>query len=132
MSAVLVSLAVIGLLLAANAIFVAAEFAIVGASRAQIELDAAEGSRLAQRVAASERRHSGEICICVEASLPMSYLWRLNAQNSIAVLTRQRAVTMFPAAHCDIHTNMQRPVPVGAWADAHWAARTERAWRWGC
>jgi uncharacterized membrane protein len=51
--------------------------------------------RLAQRVAASERRHSGEIRICVEASLPMSYLWRLNAQNSIAALTRQRAVTMF-------------------------------------
>lgn len=51
--------------------------------------------RLAQRVAASERRHSGEIRICVEASLPMSYLWRLDAQNSIATLTRQRAVTMF-------------------------------------
>jgi len=52
MSAVLVPLAVIGLLLLANAIFVAAEFAIVGASRAQIDLDAAEGNRLAQRVAA--------------------------------------------------------------------------------
>jgi uncharacterized membrane protein len=51
--------------------------------------------RLAQRVAASERRHSGEIRICVEASLPMSYLWRLNARSSIATLTRQRAVTMF-------------------------------------
>jgi uncharacterized membrane protein len=51
--------------------------------------------RLAQRVAASERRHSGEIRICVEASLPMSYLWRLDTQNSIAALTRQRAVTMF-------------------------------------
>lgn len=51
--------------------------------------------RLAQRVAASERRHSGEIRICVEASLPMSYVWRLNARNSIAALTRQRAVTMF-------------------------------------
>lgn len=51
--------------------------------------------RLAQRVAASERRHSGEIRICVEASLPMSYLWRLDKHNSIATLTRQRAVTMF-------------------------------------
>lgn len=51
--------------------------------------------RLAQRVAASERRHSGEIRICVEASLPMSYLWRLDKKNSIATLTRQRAVTMF-------------------------------------
>jgi uncharacterized membrane protein len=51
--------------------------------------------RLAQRVAASERRHSGEIRICVEASLPMSYLWRLDKRHSIALLTRQRAVTMF-------------------------------------
>jgi uncharacterized membrane protein len=51
--------------------------------------------RLARRVAASERRHSGEIRICVEASLPMSYLWRLGKQQSIGQLTRQRAVTMF-------------------------------------
>jgi uncharacterized membrane protein len=51
--------------------------------------------RLAQRVAASERRHSGEIRICVEASLPMSYLWRLGKHQSIGQLTRQRAVTMF-------------------------------------
>lgn len=52
-------------------------------------------NRLASRVAASERRHSGEIRICVEASLPMSYLWRLGKQQSIGQLTRQRAVTMF-------------------------------------
>lgn len=51
--------------------------------------------RLARRVAASERRHSGEIRICVEASLPLSYLRRLGNQLPIATLTRQRAVTMF-------------------------------------
>jgi uncharacterized membrane protein len=44
--------------------------------------------RLAARVAASERRHSGEIRICVEAGLPLSYL-RRNAS------ARARAVTMF-------------------------------------
>jgi uncharacterized membrane protein len=44
--------------------------------------------RLAKRVTASERRHSGEIRIYVEAGLPMSYLWR-NATP------RERAVTMF-------------------------------------
>lgn len=44
--------------------------------------------RLQARVAASEQRHSGEIRICVEAGLPMSYLWR-NATP------RERAVTMF-------------------------------------
>ncbi|MFC5522167.1 TPM domain-containing protein [Polaromonas jejuensis] len=51
--------------------------------------------RLAQRVAASEQRHSGQVRICVEASLPTSYLWRLNRQHPISALTRQRAVTMF-------------------------------------
>jgi len=51
--------------------------------------------RLARRVTASERRHSGEIRICVEASLPLSYLRRLGKHNSISALTRQRAVTLF-------------------------------------
>lgn len=44
--------------------------------------------RLTRRVAASERRHGGEIRICVEAGLPASYIWRgLNA--------RDRALMMF-------------------------------------
>ena len=51
--------------------------------------------RLAQRVAASERRHSGEIRICAESSLPASYLWRLNTKAPISALIRERAVTMF-------------------------------------
>jgi uncharacterized membrane protein len=44
--------------------------------------------RLEQRVAASERLHSGEIRLCVEAGLPLSYLWRDAAP-------RQRALTVF-------------------------------------
>ena len=44
--------------------------------------------RLKRRVAASEHRHSGEIRICVEASLPTSYLWR-------GATVRERAVTLF-------------------------------------
>jgi uncharacterized membrane protein len=44
--------------------------------------------RLEQRVATSERRHSGEIRLCVEAGLPLSYLWR-------GATARQRAVTVF-------------------------------------
>jgi len=44
--------------------------------------------RLQQRVAASERAHSGEIRLCVEAGLPLSYLWR-------GLTARDRAVTMF-------------------------------------
>ncbi len=44
--------------------------------------------RLMRRVMASERRHSGEVRIYVEAGLPMSYLWRdANA--------RERALTLF-------------------------------------
>jgi uncharacterized membrane protein len=45
-------------------------------------------ARLEARVSASERRHSGEIRLCVEAGLPLSYLWR-------DATPRQRAVTMF-------------------------------------
>jgi len=41
--------------------------------------------RLAQRVAASEKRHSGEIRICVEAGLPLSYLWRRASPHERAV-----------------------------------------------
>lgn len=44
--------------------------------------------RLARRVGASERRHSGEIRICIEAGLPMSYLWR-------DASARERAIMMF-------------------------------------
>jgi len=44
--------------------------------------------RLTARVAASERRHTGEIRIYVEAGLPMSYLWR-------DATARERAVAMF-------------------------------------
>jgi uncharacterized membrane protein YgcG len=44
--------------------------------------------RLMRRVAASERRHTGEIRICVEPGLPSSYLWR-------GASARERAVTLF-------------------------------------
>jgi uncharacterized membrane protein len=44
--------------------------------------------RLTRRVAASERRHSGEIRVCVEAGLPLSYLWR-------DAPARERALMLF-------------------------------------
>lgn len=51
--------------------------------------------RLAVRVAASERHHSGQIRICIEAALPASYLWRLSSQNPLSALIRQRAIALF-------------------------------------
>ena len=55
---------------------------------AQRALDDAALGRLAARVQRSERRHSGEIRLCVEAGLPLSYLWRDAAP-------RERALAMF-------------------------------------
>jgi uncharacterized membrane protein len=43
---------------------------------------------LQTRVTESERAHTGEIRICVEAGLPLSYLWR-------GASARQRAVMLF-------------------------------------
>jgi len=45
-------------------------------------------ARIEERVAASEKRHSGEIRVVVEAGLPFSYLRR-------AATPRDRAVTLF-------------------------------------
>ena len=44
--------------------------------------------RLAGRVAASERRHSGEVRIYVEAGLPLGDVWR-------GTTARERALTLF-------------------------------------
>ena len=51
-------------------------------------LDATALQRLSHRIAASERRHGGEIRVSVEAGLPLSYLWR-------GATPRQRAVVLF-------------------------------------
>ncbi len=59
-------------------------------------IPAATAERLRQRIAASEQRHSGEVRICVEASLPASYLWRhLRQRLPIRQIVRQRALMMF-------------------------------------
>ncbi len=52
--------------------------------------------RLARRVAASEKRHNGEIRIYVEAGLPTSYLWRHLWNNTdMQTLAHERAVMLF-------------------------------------
>lgn len=51
--------------------------------------------RLTQRVTASESRHTGQLRLCIEAALPLSYIWRLDANNTLRQLIRQRALMMF-------------------------------------
>jgi uncharacterized membrane protein len=57
-------------------------------SDAKRMLDDAALQRLQARVQASEARHSGEIRLCIEAGLPLSYLWR-------DATPRERAQSMF-------------------------------------
>lgn len=53
-------------------------------------------ARLERHIAASESRHTGEIRIYAEASLPPGYLWRhLWHKTPIEVLARQRAMIVF-------------------------------------
>ncbi len=79
-------------------------------------LDASDAARavppalaeeLTAGVAASERRHTGEVRICVEGGLPSSYLWRhLRDGISIDDIVRQRAVMMFSKLRVwDTHQN---------------------------
>ena len=51
-------------------------------------LPAAALDRLQAQVAASERQHSGEIRLCIEAGLPLSYLRQ-------GLSARDRAITLF-------------------------------------
>jgi uncharacterized membrane protein len=55
---------------------------------AQRALDEAALQRLGERVRASEAHHSGEIRLCVEAGMPLSYLWR-------DAPPRERALALF-------------------------------------
>jgi uncharacterized membrane protein YgcG len=51
-------------------------------------LDDAALKRLEARVHDSEKKHSGEIRLCIEAGLPTSYLWK-------RLSVRDRAIAMF-------------------------------------
>jgi uncharacterized membrane protein len=55
---------------------------------ARRRLDEASLTRLQSQVQLSESAHRGEIRVCIEAGLPLSYLWR----NATA---RERALAMF-------------------------------------
>lgn len=51
--------------------------------------------RLARRVAASEGRHTGEVRLCVEASLPPGELWGVGSERPLAQVVRERALGWF-------------------------------------
>jgi len=57
-------------------------------SRLPRQLGSGTVERLRQAVQASELRHSGEIRVCIEAGLPLSYAWR-------DASPRERALAMF-------------------------------------
>ena len=50
---------------------------------------------LARRVGASEQRHTGQVRLCVEAALPLSYSWRAGRQSPLEEVIRQRALSWF-------------------------------------
>ncbi len=58
-------------------------------------IDTSLMTQLMQQVAASELRHSGEIRICIEASLPLRALWHVSRHQSLAQTVRLRAVQLF-------------------------------------
>lgn len=65
------------------------------ASDAKRAISPAILQRLADRVAASERRHTGQIRIYVEAAMPLSYVTRLDRHVRLKNIVRERAVMQF-------------------------------------
>jgi uncharacterized membrane protein len=62
-------------------------------------VNAQAAQRIQAHVAQSEQAHSGEIRVCVESSLPLSYLWR-------HATARERALAMFGKLRVwDTHQN---------------------------
>ena len=55
----------------------------------------AMAAQLAQRVRASEQRHTGQVMVCIEGALPPNYVWRAGRQAPLATVVRQRAMAWF-------------------------------------
>jgi uncharacterized membrane protein len=51
--------------------------------------------RLAGRIAASEGRHTGEVRLCVEASLPAGEVWQAGSTQALSPLVREHALGWF-------------------------------------
>lgn len=72
-----------------------ARHAWLDAADSRRALPAAAAQRLADRIAASECRHSGQIRVCVEAGLPLHRLWPPPQRAAWPAVVRQRALTWF-------------------------------------
>jgi len=64
-------------------------------SDVQRALPDAMAERLTQRITASEQRHTGEIRLCVEASLSTADLWRISPETPLEQVVRDRALEWF-------------------------------------
>lgn len=67
----------------------------LGAGRARRVLSLQAVQRLTDHIVASERRHSGEVCLCVESSLPLPCVWPPVADHALPQVLRQRALSWF-------------------------------------
>ena len=66
------------------------------ASDTRRTIDDAMLERLRTRVADSETRHTGEVRIFVEASMPLPFVWRhLRDAEPLNTLVRERATALF-------------------------------------
>lgn len=55
----------------------------------------AMAERLSRRIAASESRHTGEVRLCVEASLPTGEVWQAGSAQMLPPRIRERALAWF-------------------------------------
>lgn len=67
----------------------------LGWGRARRALSRTAVQALTERVVASERRHTGEICVCVESVLPWAAVWPPVADEALPAVLRQRALAWF-------------------------------------
>ena len=62
---------------------------------AQHAVPDALAAQLARRVHASEGRHTGQVCLCVEGALPLQDVWRAGRHAPLDEVVRQRAMRWF-------------------------------------